>query len=83
MYHSGEGCIHFTFSMLCVHSIFLPVDIILKLYITKYRGTASKRQMEVNLDMAFKEVDFTKLTTATLDNLDGLSIKNGIMKILL
>jgi len=40
-----------------------------------FRGTASKRQMEDNLRYTQRAVVFSALTTATLDGLDGLSIK--------
>ena len=41
-----------------------------------FRGTASKKQMESNLNYAQKFVDFENLTLTSLDCLDGLHI-NG------
>ncbi len=41
------------------------------------RGTASKRQMEDNLNFSQKSVDFHALSTATLDCMDGLELKKG------
>ena len=46
------------------------------------RGTASKLQMDDNLNYTLRPCDFGSWNTATLDALDGLSVpsgKNGII----
>eukprot|EP01034_Spumella_vulgaris_P028050 gene28050-34847_t len=43
--------------------------------VVAFRGTASKRQMEDNLNFTQKAVDFSELSTDTLDQMDGLSIR--------
>ncbi len=43
--------------------------------ITCYRGTASKKQMEDNLNYGKKAVDFNDLSIPALDHIDGLRIK--------
>jgi hypothetical protein len=45
--------------------------------VVAFRGTASKKQMEGNLNYQHVEVDFFKLHTTTLDLLDGLNKGKG------